>query len=350
MAKIDLLGLEQESMIGSLKGQKIYIYSSNNCGKTFQCMKLPKPLLLMTELGGNAVKGYKVTVNKWAIFKDLVNQLTSEKMVGDPEDKENKIEQYKLMQRKYMTLVIDTVENLAELAEQATCQEFGVRDLSEITGRQNGYSLYRKDFKTQVTRLCSLGYTVVFIGHEETVEKIDEITGEKYAFIQPKGTENIKSSTRFIRDMCDFCFALKPNGIDANGDVIPSTAICKQTNHIFARSRYAIQTFIDPFTAKGMEEAIIKAIEKSARDEGAVLSDWKESHDDYSKSDWISMIQPYFVAIHAKYPEKVQSIVVSELGEGTKISQAGEDQLTELENIYNQFVTFACDQGIIVEV
>lgn len=336
MAKINLLELEETGMVGSLQGQKILLYGGNNLGKTYQATRLPKPLLFMTEAGGNAVRCPKVPVTRWSIFKDFVNQLTSDK----------NIEQ---MREKYQTIIVDTLQNAVELAEQATCQEFGVRDLSEITGRQNGYSLYRKDFKSQINKLCSCGYTVVFIDHEEIVEMEDELTSEKYNFTQPKGSGNIKSSTRFVRDLCDFCIYLKANGIDENGDTIPSTGICKQTKNVFARSRYAIQTFINPFTAKNLEDAIIKAIEKSAENEGAVLSDWKPDTTEYTAEDWIGMIAPYFKAIHKKYPEAAQNIVESELGVGAKVSKATDEQVTELENIYNQMVSYACNQGIVVE-
>lgn len=349
MAKVNLLDLEEKSIVGSIKGQKIYLYGTNGTGKSYVCSKLPKPLLLMLEPGGNAIKCCQTPVTRWSVFKDFVNQLVNDKLIDDPENKGEKIESWKVMQRKFQTIVIDPVENLVELAENSVCQEFGVRDLSEITGKQNGYSIYRKDFRTQINRLCSVGYTVVFIGHEEKIEVTDEITGEKFDFTQPKGTNNIKSSTRFIRDICDFCFYLKPNGIDENGDVIPSTAICKQTKTVFARSRYAVQTYIKPFTAKGLEEAITKAIERSAQEEGAELSDWTESHDGYDKDTWIAMIKPYFAAVGHKYPEKIKEVIAIELGEGHKISECTNDNLVELENIYNQLVTFACDMGIVVE-
>lgn len=350
MAIDSLFDLQETGMVGSIKGQKLFLYGSNDTGKTFQAMKFPKPLLFMTEAGGNGTKGYKVNIDKWSKFKNYVNQLISKKKVDDPDNPEEKILQYELMQKKFSTIIIDTVENLVELAEQATCQEFGVRDLSEINGKQNGYSIYRKDFKTQINRLCNYGYTVIFIGHEEVVEKENEITGEKYNFIQPKGTSNIKASTRFVRDLCDFCFYLKPNGIDENGDTIPSTAICKQTKNVFARSRYAIQTFVEPFTAKNLKDAIVKAIEKSAENENAVLSDWHKNYDDYTKEDWNNLLMPYYKAVYKKYPDRVKEIVAEELGETGRISQATDDQLTELENIYNKLVTFACDQGIVVEV
>lgn len=336
MAKINLLELEETGMNGSLAGQKALIYGSNSLGKTYQSSKMPKPLLLMTEAGGNAVRCPKVAVNKWATFKDIVKQLTDEKTLDQ-------------MKNKYFTIIIDTLENLVNLAEQAVCGEFGVRDLSEITGKQNGYSIYRKDFKTQINKLCSCGYFVLFIDHEETVELEEPLTGEKYNFIQPKGSGNIKSSTRFVRDMCDFSFFVFGGEIDENGDAIPSTLLCKQSKHAFARSRYVIQTFVKPFTAKNLEEAIIKAIEKSANEEGANLSDWKPDTSGYTVQDWIDMISPYYKAIYKKDADMAKSIVENELGAGAKVSKATDEQKMELENIYNQMVTHACDMGLVVE-
>lgn len=336
MAKIDLLNLEETGMNGSLAGQKALLYGGNSLGKTFQASKMPKPLLLMTEAGANGVKCKKMPVNKWATFKDVVKQLTDEKTLDQ-------------MKEQYFTIIIDTLENLVSLSEQAVCSEFGVRDLSEITGKQNGYSIYRKDFKSQVNKLCSCGYFVLFIDHEEIVELEDPITGEKYNFVQPKGSGNIKSSTRFVRDMCDFTFFVHGGETDENGDAIPSSLLCKQTRHAFARSRYAIQTFVKPFTAKNMEDAIIKAIEKSANDEGANLSDWKPDTSDYTAQDWIDMISPYYKAIYKKDSEKAKAIVENELGTGAKVSKATDEQKMELENIYNQMVTHACDMGLVVE-
>ena len=336
MAKIDLLNLEETGMNGSLAGQKVLLYGGNSLGKTFQASKMPKPLLLMTEAGANGVKCKKLPVNKWATFKDVVKQLTDEKTLDQ-------------MKEQYFTIIIDTLENLVGLSEQAVCSEFGVRDLSEITGKQNGYSIYRKDFKSQVNKLCSCGYFVLFIDHEEIVELEDPITGEKYNFVQPKGSGNIKSSTRFVRDMCDFTFFVHGGETDENGDSIPSSLLCKQTRHAFARSRYAIQTFVKPFTAKNMEDAIIKAIEKSANDEGANLSDWKPDTSDYTAQNWIDMISPYYKAIYKKDSEKAKAIVENELGAGAKVSKATDEQKMELENIYNQMVTHACDMGLVVE-
>lgn len=355
MAKINLRELKPQPMVKSLRGQKIYLYGSNDTGKTFQSAKLPKPLLLMTEPGGNAVSCSKQTVTKWAVFKDIVSQLTSEKV--DKNDKDGRLE-WETMQDLFLTVIIDTVDNLVDEAEKSVCQEFGVRDLSEIDKTEaNGWAIYRKDFRTQIDRLCQFGYTVVFIGHEE-VETRDEygnkVTkkakgGTYYEFVQPKGSGNEKSSTRFVRDMCDFCMYLRPNGISDDGTTIPSTAICKETKHSFGRSRYAIQTYIDPFNAKNLQDAIFAAIEKTAQDEGASLCEWEKTDEELSAKDWIDMIKPYFKAVYSKFPEVVNSLIEEELGVGKKVSDATDEDVTQLENIYNKLVTFSANQQIKTE-
>ena len=167
--------------------------------------------------------------------------------------------------------------------------------------------------------------------------------------MQPKGSDNVKSSSRFVRDLCDFCIALVANGVDEDGETILSTAICKETSEVFARSRYKIQSVIKEFNAKNLEKAILDAIKRSADEEGAEVKDWEKIDDEYSAKDWIALIQPYYKAIYKKYPDSAKEIVAAELGEGVKVSTCDDSHKVQLENIYNQMVTFADAQGIVVE-
>lgn len=336
MAKTDLLSLTEDAFMSGMEGKKIMIYGVNDTGKTKQLTKLDRPLLLMTESGGSAVKCRKLPVSKWSKFKEIVEPLTAEKT-------------FEQMYESYRTILVDTGENLVDLSEKAVCNEFGVRDLSEINGKQNGYKIARTDFQMQINKLTSVGYTVVFICHEEKVEMEDEVTGETYNFIQPKGTSNEKSSMRMLRDLCDFCIYLRPNGIDPQTyETIPSTAICKRTKNVFARSRFAIQTFIDPFTAQGLIDAIEKAVEKSAEEEDAEIEKYRLIKDDYTKDDYLEIIKPYVDALFPVCGEDVNYIVEMELGEGRKISSATDKELTSLDNIYNNLVTKATLLGIEV--
>ena len=336
MAKTDLLSLTEDAFMSGMEGKKIMIYGVNDTGKTKQLTKLDRPLLLMTESGGSAVKCRKLPVSKWSKFKEIVESLTAEKT-------------FEQMYEAYRTILVDTGENLVDLSEKAVCNEFGVRDLSEINGKQNGYKIARTDFQMQINKLTSVGYTVVFICHEEKVEMEDEVTGETYNFIQPKGTSNEKSSMRMLRDLCDFCIYLRQNGIESQTyETIPSTAICKRTKNVFARSRFAIQTFIDPFTAQGLIDAIEKAVEKSAEEEDAEIEKYRLIKDDYTKDDYLEIIKPYVDALFPVCGEDVNYIVEMELGEGRKISSATDKELTSLDNIYNNLVTKATLLGIEV--
>lgn len=317
-----------------IKGKKILLYGCNDVGKTKQMSKMPKPFLIMTESGGSAANCPKEPCDDWRHFKEIIDDLTNSKNL---EKRRSQIE----------TVIVDTAENLVAQSEKSVCNQFGVRDLSEIQGRQNGYKIARTDFEMQINRLTSKGFCVVFIAHEERVDIEDEISGETYTFVQPKGTSNEKSSMRMLRDLTDFCVYLRPNGIDKETfKTIPSTAICRRTKNVFARSRFDIDTFIDPFTADGLIKAIEKAVEKSAKEENVEISDYIEKKNKYTKEDYVEIITPYIKRLWEICPDDVTGIIETQLGEGRKISQATDDELVALDNIYNNLVTKATLLGI----
>lgn len=327
----DVLNQENKFDDG-IKGKKIMIYGKNSLGKTKQACRFPKPLLVMTESGGSAVNVPKYPCNSWSVFKSIVDDV-----VKNHDDYAEKLE----------TIIIDTAENLVDLSERAVCNDFSVRDLSEITGRQNGYKIARSDFAMQVNRLTSVGYCVIFIAHEETVELDDELTGEKFNFIQPKGTSSEKGSMRMLRDLCDFCIYLKSMGVNPETfDVIPSMAICKQTKNVFARSRFDMKTIINPFTAEGLISAIEEGVRKSAENEGAEIG-ITEAPKPTTKEDYFTLIKPYIAKLLTVCKDDVNEIVAKRL-DGRKVTEATDDELSKLDSIYNELVTKATLLGIEV--
>ena len=199
----------------------------------------------------------------------------------------------------------------------------------------------------QINRLTSKGYCVVFIAHEEKVEMQDEISGETYMFVQPKGTSNEKSSMRMLRDLCDYCIYLRPNGIDKETyETIPSTAICRRTKNVFARSRFNIQTFIEPFTADGLIEAVEKSVIKSAEEENVAISKYTNKKKSYTKEDYFDIIKPYVERLFEVCGDEVVNIIEAQLGENRKVTDATDDELVALDNIYNNLVTKATLLGI----
>lgn len=328
MAKMDLLSLEVENVIGSLKGLVEVWYGSNNTGKSYNASKMPKPLLIATEAGGRGINCHKIGITSWGDFMDTVKQLT------DPKKLE-------AMQEKFETIIIDTLENMVMYSDNSVSQTFGVSTLGEITGKQNGYVISRTQIAMAISKLTSVGYHIIFISHEEVVEVTDEISGQDYNFIIPKGSNNEKSSARFVRDMADVVIYLKANGYDVENDKeVLSTAIYKRTKAVFARSRFSDLPFLLPnFNAKQHQEILLEAISKRAEREECGISDY-EATKPKTKDEWLEQIQPLLMKVYSFNPEMSVEIVEEQLGEGKKVSKATENDIIKLENIYNKMLTY----------
>lgn len=345
MAYESLLDLQEEEVSYGLDGLKVMFYGANTLGKTPQAMKFPKPLLLMGETGGGALKGFKKHMSSKKVFIDTVKELTNEKTLPQ-------------MREKFQTIILDCVEDIIELFETAICKEWGVQDVGEIQGLQkgnpNGYSIYRRQFKQQINLLTGCGYTVIFIAHEETIEvptgevdnKGKEITRP---YIQPKGSKGDKSSSRFIRDLCDFRFFIRSNGIDKETNkTIMSSAWCVQTESFYAGSRFSIVPVVNPFTADNIIKEIKEAQKRSAEEQNSGLKVFERNTDGYTKEDYLKDIKPYMDKLYPLYPNLVLDIVHSQLGE-IKVSEATEEQLVELETIYNNLVSLSIERGIFID-
>lgn len=336
--KIDIFNLGDTSMTSGIKGQKILVYGSNSVGKSLQASKMPKPLMLLTEAGGNACNCAKVNIRSWNDFINVVQQLTSN---------------YEKASKQFQTIIIDTSDALISLAESFVCRKYGCSTVGEVQGVTdsiNGYLYARGLFKQQIDLLTSFDYTVMFNSHEVYDEKyIDALTGNVVTKIIPHGSDKPKSSHRYLRDLCDFTFFIEPQGLDENGNVIMSKALCKETKNVFARSRYSgVQTFIEPYTAENLIKAIENGIKRTADDEGMKLVSKRKVDEQMTKEDWFALIEPYIKKCFKTAPDFVKKILSENLGEGKKLTSATDEQINKLENIYNDLVDYCCINGIVI--
>ena len=334
MGKIDLLTLEPEEVVGSLKSVVEVWVGSNNVGKTYNFSKMPKPLLISTEAGGRGVNCPKVKVTKWGEFIDAINQLTNHKALEE-------------MMNKFETIGIDTLENMTMHSDNAVSQSFGVATLGEIQGKQNGYVISRNQIAMAIQKLTSVGYHVIFLTHEEQIDETDEISGEEYKFIIPKGSNNEKASARFIRDMADFVVYLKANPYDVENDKeVLSTAIYKRTKTVFARARFSDLPFCLPnFNAKAHQEILLDAIKRRAEREECGITDYEVAKPK-TLAEWQEELKPIFTKVYAFNPDKASETVEQQLGVNGKLSKATDDDIVKLENVYNQLLTYCIQFGL----
>lgn len=336
--KVNIFEIQENNMVDSLEGQKILLYGASSTGKTYQSTRLSKSMLLMTESGGNARTNQKFPVYSWDTFVDIVNQLTKD---------------YEKAKQMYQTIIVDTVEELVALVEDKVARMYGATDVGTVQSldknNPNGYTLSRTMFKKQINLLTKYGYTVVFIAHEtEDDEYVDPLTGKTTKKIVPFGSNKEKSSSAFIKNLCDFTINVRARGVDLEtGKTYYSKAICTETPHIFARSRYTqMQPVIEEFTAENLEKAILEAIRKEAEQEGAGLASFQVKNDELTKEDYFTMIKPLMEKAFNIDKLFVANVIAKYLGENKKLTDATDSQIIELSSIYEDLNNYCLDRNL----
>ncbi len=256
----------------TLAGKKITIYSpSNNVGKTKQASMLcDYTIFIPFEEGLNAItRGSALKTASWADFKGHVA-----KLLNNP--KMSKL----LRSDKTVGIVLDGMETMAMYCKQYICDVNNKSKISDIP-HGGGWSQYEAEMFSQVNKLSKTGFTLIFIGHG----KPSKDDGDYMDFACDWRTG------KPIRDISDFVFYVESNGVDENGNVIPSSAYLAEhlpdENNVgfFARSRFnQVQLFFEEWDAKVVKQAIYDGIVKQAEIEGAELVGFEEAFEQYESS------------------------------------------------------------------
>ena len=329
---IDIFNPQETVIAKGLAGKSALIYGSNSLGKTAQTVRLSKPYVIATESGLNATVGVKYNrVNSWADFMKIVKQFTSKATVEKA-------------RQLYDTIVIDELYALALL-----CQDYvqtvigeGALTLGDTADpRKNLYSAYEKIFFKAINTLLSCDYTVIFIGHEQ----IDK-NGKAF----PKGD---KRSVDPVKDFVDYVVYLKSNGVDENGNVIPSSAYLAETNEWFARSRFeTTPTYLPVWSAEAFEDAVNKGIEGLEKKTGVKAVSYSEQKKqnttvEYNYDETMKEIQEIGQKlIDAGHFDVMTEIIESTLGKDKKVSDCTKKQIDALVIILDEFKEKVIELGL----
>lgn len=247
---------EVSTVTKGLKGKTIVIYGANRTGKTLNCSKANKPVFLRFEDGLNAIGGVKnFPINKWSDWTSFVKQATNPATLSK-------------VQEMYETIVIDTIDRMLALGEEYICTLYGIQSVDRNDDGKKAYGGHYKEYRTEVMKWINLltnsGYTVIFIGHEDT-RTLQDDKGQDYVKIYPKGD---KKSVDFICDLSEIYYLVaQPN--DENGKEVPSTLYAKGCSAFLAGSRFThMPNYIPKWNMAKLEETLIKAIEAEETDSG----------------------------------------------------------------------------------
>lgn len=242
MAELDLFSPEISHVVSGMEGKSIVIYGPNRAGKTYNTSQAPKPLFLSFEKGLNAIEGVShFYIDKWGTFTNLVKQLTAPATIAK-------------VKERYSTIIIDTIQGITELADDYICTVFNIGSISEGNRGYGNWKEYEKEMLRPIKKLCSAGYTVVFLAHE-VERKLKNEVGEEFNQLYPKSGD-LKRCTAIICDYCDIiAYAQTQNSAD--GNEILSTLYLKGTQAFYAGSRFRK---ITPSIPEWNWDKLVKAI------------------------------------------------------------------------------------------
>ena len=311
-----------------LAGKQIIFYGSNSLGKTKQASRLSKYTLFVPfEAGTNAIsKGNILRTSTWADFRGHVRKLTTNKKMLE------------LIEKGHTVVVVcDGLEVAAMMAKQYVCDQANVETIQKIP-HGAGWAMYEKEVLEQVTKLSKSGFTVVWIGHAGYSKETED-----YLDLKVEWRVSLP-----IKNAADFTFYIEGNGVDENGEVIPSSAYLaehKPTQDapgFFARSRFPyVQNFFPEFDADIVKKAIYDGIVKQAEVEGAELVTFKEANIMYESAFELSFeeaLEKVFDMLDSAdakdLGEDADNILLKYLDKVDQINSLSKTQMQTLQSIY----------------
>ena len=148
----------------SLNDFTILLYGEPKVGKTTFCNAGGQTLFIATEDGQGGLESYRVPVDNWETFLQVLEEL---KQGGQPYDK----------------VCIDTVDNLYKFCAEWACQKLGVIHQSDAAYGK-GADTINSEFLRQLTRLSLMPYGLWMISHA-TEKEIKPRAGASYTMISP---------------------------------------------------------------------------------------------------------------------------------------------------------------------
>ena len=257
---MDLLNLEPTKVSKDLKSKIIFFYGDVKSGKTTTASKFPKALIAATEIGTNALNNVFVQpIQKWGDMNRLLKELKKEPV-----------------QEKFETIVIDTADNLYDLAEDYVLSQHGVSKIGDIPFGA-GYKETEKIFDKALRQIPMLGYGLVIISHA-TERILTNEQGEEYSKIQPTLPKAPQKVVNRMSDIVGYSTTIK------NEDGQDETRLIMRGNErVIAGSRWKHTPNSIVFNYDNLVNAIHDAVEKSSDEDGVQALDEQINH--YEKEE-----------------------------------------------------------------
>ena len=333
---IDIFNPLVSKITKSLEGKTMLVYGTNRTGKTFNCVKAEKPLVLALEDGLHGLNGVPyVRIQTWRDWMDSIKAPTSAATLEKA-------------RATYQTIIVDSIDGMEILAKDFICQLQGVNSLQD--GKYgSAWAAYSEQLTKWIKTLTNSGYTVIFIGHDGTREQLDE-KGATYNQIYPKGDKRVVD---IVCSLVDIIAYAQPQSMSENGTKINSTLYLTGTKAFHAGTRFdGIVPMIAEWDMKKLETAIADYV--ALQEKGGVKTvsyeESKKEIEDAAKSKWASTPIAELVntcvekagALIEKNggdPSKYQDLLFREFNtRDFKVSKCNEQQRPQVEQLLDALI------------
>lgn len=141
-----VLPTKKTEVVQNLIGYIILLFGEKKIGKTSMLAEAEKTFFAFFEPGGKALELYAHVFPRWAVFRQAVNALVTEKP------------------RRFNHVVIDTVDLAYKSAADAAKAKLGIEHEADA-GYGKGWAAVREEFERPIMKLVNAGIAVTFVSH-----------------------------------------------------------------------------------------------------------------------------------------------------------------------------------------
>jgi hypothetical protein len=336
---IDIFAIQPSVISRDLSGKSFFIYGDKKSGKTSNAVRFPKPLLVAFEKGYNMLSGVMAQpVNKWKEAIDIKKQLLKDaKAVEDGDKKET----------TFKTIVVDTADIGYDMCEAFILAKEGVEYLDE-TESKRGYKAVEREFDGFFQEIVKAGYTLVVISHSETKQLKEN--GEKYDRTQPTvDKRGLKVLARLVDVIGYSTFEPKDDGTNE------MVLYLRGSKNLEAGSRNKYMSAKIPFTYNALLTDMQQAIDKLAKDDGAVVSDkpievYKDQTENADFETTMSEIRKIAMAFkNQDISDKYTTVTNNRLGKGKLVRDCDITQIDLLMLVIEDLRDIIKEDGILID-
>lgn len=320
-----LLDLQPNKVSRDVGSYVTYIYGAPKCGKSRFAAEFPNAIFFASEPTQNTIPGiFKIDITSWAEFKKMVRYLKDDSV-----------------KEKFKTVVLDTVDLLAQFCERYICNQEGVEDLKDIAWGA-GYGRVEREFEQTLRTIMYMGYGLVMISHVTTSTFTRE-DGSEYNKTTPAvNSKRCKAVVENIADIYGWIHTVQ----DENGNPKQVITLRASDDSVSGGNHFKYMVSQVDLSYEALSKAVSDAIDEDEKNCGNAdfFTDARMELPQKRELDFDSLMEEFKALtkqiqkntgaeFKTKWAPKITHIVDKYLGVGKKVNDCTPAQAEQLELI-----------------